>query len=418
MDGHPLDASLAPASPPAVRAGRRRLVAGAAAALAAAGALAAACLRVARVEAGGMAPFVAGPWLEVQCVVCRRRHVRHLGPGELPGVLVHDGCLHCRAPAVVAVREARPGQLVLHEAPWLAGAPARWDAVVVEPPGGGRAVLRVVGLAGEAVEVRGGDLVIDGALADRPRRHARRPWRLEYHSRPGPAGWIAPWLPVGPGAPGGWDLRLMTRPTWNGVGPGASPWLRYLDRLDDVEPQDGPLPAEPAGDLSLTLTVARCDGEVQLAVERDGRVVAACVPLAGAEGTVRLEVDGRVVATRFGAVPETPCDVRLDHFDRRARVWLGKEQVLEWADPLPPAPLRRASVQLRAVGPSLIAEGFVVHRQQGWRGGGRFDPARGPVRVPAGHVFLLGDDPLRATDSRHFGPVPLERLRGRVLWPR
>ncbi len=39
----------------------------------------------------------------------------------------------------------------------------------------------------------------------------------------------------------------------------------------------------------------------------------------------------------------------------------------------------------------------------------------GPVRVPAGTVFLLGDNRAGAEDSREYGPVPLSNLVGRVI---
>jgi signal peptidase I len=40
--------------------------------------------------------------------------------------------------------------------------------------------------------------------------------------------------------------------------------------------------------------------------------------------------------------------------------------------------------------------------------------------VPPNHVWLEGDNPLQSTDSRHYGPVSVMSLRGRVvlrLWP-
>jgi signal peptidase I len=44
----------------------------------------------------------------------------------------------------------------------------------------------------------------------------------------------------------------------------------------------------------------------------------------------------------------------------------------------------------------------------------------GPVRVPAGAVFVLGDNRANSEDSRQFGAVPTSRLIGRVrarIWP-
>ena len=37
------------------------------------------------------------------------------------------------------------------------------------------------------------------------------------------------------------------------------------------------------------------------------------------------------------------------------------------------------------------------------------------IRVPPRHVYVLGDADGNSYDSRHFGPVPVEAIRGRVL---
>ncbi|WP_020142866.1 signal peptidase I [Terracoccus sp. 273MFTsu3.1] len=41
----------------------------------------------------------------------------------------------------------------------------------------------------------------------------------------------------------------------------------------------------------------------------------------------------------------------------------------------------------------------------------------GPVAVPAGAVFLMGDDRARSVDSRALGPALLDELDGRVVTP-
>ena len=44
----------------------------------------------------------------------------------------------------------------------------------------------------------------------------------------------------------------------------------------------------------------------------------------------------------------------------------------------------------------------------------------GPVRVPAGTLFALGDNRADSLDSRQFGAVPVRRVIGRVvarIWP-
>lgn len=44
----------------------------------------------------------------------------------------------------------------------------------------------------------------------------------------------------------------------------------------------------------------------------------------------------------------------------------------------------------------------------------------GPVKVPEGYVFVMGDNRTNSSDSREIGPVPIEQVVGRadvIFWP-
>ncbi|CAI5523171.1 unnamed protein product [Closterium sp. Naga37s-1] len=71
----------------------------------------------------------------------------------------------------------------------------------------------------------------------------------------------------------------------------------------------------------------------------------------------------------------------------------------------------------------VAMEGHEVHAMppptRGFMGG-RGKHAETHTVVPRGHVWLQGDNLFNSTDSRHYGPVPLALVKGRVfyrVWP-
>lgn len=40
------------------------------------------------------------------------------------------------------------------------------------------------------------------------------------------------------------------------------------------------------------------------------------------------------------------------------------------------------------------------------------------ARIDVGRIYVLGDNPDASTDSRHFGWIGVESIRGIMIWPR
>jgi len=46
---------------------------------------------------------------------------------------------------------------------------------------------------------------------------------------------------------------------------------------------------------------------------------------------------------------------------------------------------------------------------------GKTNNVLNPIVVPEGHIFVMGDNRSRSSDSRHIGPVPVSNIQGRVI---
>ncbi len=101
--------------------------------------------------------------------------------------------------------------------------------------------------------------------------------------------------------------------------------------------------------------------------------------------------------------------------------------LLSWAEPRPgdivcvepvSGGSRRAIKRVFETGPAFVrAEGGVLTGRGGSASLGPQPSARlaGPSYVPAGRVFLLGDNGGHSYDSRDYGSVPIETVAGKVL---
>jgi signal peptidase I len=121
-----------------------------------------------RVHGGSMAPSLLGRHFVQACPACRYSFPFD----EIPDtgiVCPNCGFIDRRDEDNIAPRLALPGERVLLDRLSLRlRSPRRWEVVAFRRPDGQHSVKRVVGLPGESVEIRGGDIWVDGQVVRKP----------------------------------------------------------------------------------------------------------------------------------------------------------------------------------------------------------------------------------------------------------
>jgi len=117
------------------------------------------------VTSGSMAPHLLGPHRQWVCATCG--HTFQCDRESLSDV-VGLNCPNCGAAYEGSDGVDRPGDRVLVDrSAFVWRSPRRWEPVVFRSPEdpGALCVKRVAGLPGESVEIRGGDVFVNGAIA-------------------------------------------------------------------------------------------------------------------------------------------------------------------------------------------------------------------------------------------------------------
>jgi type IV secretory pathway protease TraF len=302
-----------------------------------------------------------------------------MAPGLLPGDVVTTGWF----PSLEQLRQPRR-----HE---------RW---ILTSPDGSPAIKRVVGLPGETVSIRDGDLAIDGQTVLKP-----PPLLAEVASAVTEATIVAA---SDDAADGRWQ-RTVSLSTVLDDAAFAPEERRMLLPVRDVGLAAViHLPESPA-DRAAVRVLARVGGFVvpwrleasgryaMVAGRLDGHMVGAVWPIA--------DTDGRQEHARF-CLPPAP--VAWDV----VRPW--PDDVTIGADDTPPSlglGLTSVGSPMRCGDADAMIERIVV-----WRDILHRPAADGMVewRLGADAFFVLGDFPSGSRDSRHWGPLDRSMLRSQA----
>ncbi|MFO0900045.1 MAG: S26 family signal peptidase [Pirellulales bacterium] len=339
-----------------------------------------------------MAPALLGAHREIVCPGCGRNFA--VG-AEAAAVEREIPCSRCGTPLPRSVGRLILGDRVLLDRfTYCTRDPRRLELVAFRSPEGRGelAVKRVLGLPGEELAIREGDLWVDGRRLQKT--------RAEFRSQAVLVGDLEP-LPADPAG--------VTRFVYGPV-------------TDDL-PYNGALPHRIAsvGDVALEATIEGSgQGTVELRLPGQRR---RRVQIELAAGVVQLcEGESSVVSSRLPA-GEVPLRLWFGHWDGQCELWAGEERILaapqSTADKTTGAPL--GSAELVATG-----QGVRVKRVRLWRD---LDLTPAPDRRAApvdswqlgpDEFFVAGDNQAISEDSRTWRRPGLPRgaIVGRpTRWP-
>jgi signal peptidase I len=311
-------------------------------------------------------------------------------------------------------------------------------------------IKRLIGLPGETIRIRHGDIYVNGKLAVRPPDVQDAQWQFVYDSayvpkkavKGVPAAWVAE---EGDAKLDGATLRL----TPGAGGKAAARYGRTICDASTYSGYDNTLPYRsvsdrdaayyPVGEIKwdAEVTLNRA-GMLRLAIDEDESRYVGTVRFGGAAAKTSLRAANEGVASvesEFEAVPGKPHRVTFSNASGRLELAVDGETVLSCGHPM------AENDQAVSSGASLSVESAEaqfsrvrLYRSVYYRppDGGNYgldtskrsvmmpDSLIGPggYRLPEGQYLALGDNQPTSWDSRYWGTVPRRNLIGQgvVLW--
>ena len=406
-------------------------------------------LQVYVIPTGSMAPTLNGKHVEIVCSNCGFT----FGYGFRQSTYHTAECPICHTQNSTRDKRIQGGdRLFSAQFLFLLRAPRRWEPFVFRFPGDPTKdfIKRLVGLPGDALEIRNGDIYVNGHIQTKPLDVQERAWIPVYDSRFIPADRTRFWKSES----SGWSevegllVADASREEREVIASFARP-VRDFYGYD----QPGQSGFNFVGDLKLSFDfVASGEGggyvratirEVTLAREKDtslrgGKTYSdeflLSLPVNRPEEKASLSVPGFnenvTVATGYPIVSGRKVHIDFLNYDDRILVRMdGKVLFDVQLEERSPRPYRtqNARVALEANGLKVEFSYVQIFRDIFYIGATHTDEGNDYmsrvgeiVTIPDGHYFALGDNSPISQDSRVWGLIPKNIVEGKaflVFWP-
>lgn len=289
-------------------------------------------------------------------------------------------------------------------------------------------IKRLIGLPGETITIRHGDIYANGALQRKPREVQEGLWQFVYDSAyqiREPLERLSP----------RWAAEEGTFREASGVlelipGDSGAAQVRYRLPVWDFNAYNGDQRevVSGMGDLRLDVRV-RLDrpGAVRLQIQEDDMRHVATVRFGDAPFKTGLSSGGRLMADcDFSADPSLEHHIVFSNVDDRQELWVDGAQVLDHEYNLAldqvPGGAWSGTVYLTVEGGARAAFAQVrLERDIYYVDELELSSPYAPTaEVPDDSYFALGDNPRNSLDGRYWGFVPADRIIGKaeiVWWP-
>lgn len=287
-------------------------------------------------------------------------------------------------------------------------------------------IKRLVGLPGEELQIRGGDIFIDGRVARKPPKIQEALWVPVYNSGYPPKRVVAPSWNIDERY---WKndasaLLLDLSQTRGGVS-----FASFGRQIIDNYAYNNMAGANVVGDLRLrlSLTVQSGSGGVYLVIERGGDVFKATLPVGGSGESCSLMCLDEVLAeTEMSLSLDREYTVEFAYADGVLWLSLDGEEVLSYDYSVEATayggPLTSSGIKLGGRGIVCKFEDIEIFRDIYYSSdltSGRWGVSE-PVKMGENEYFVLGDNSINSKDSRVWKFVRGEDIVGKaffVFWP-